>query len=205
MDSRKLLLILVLSAGLTAGSGLPPEPVASESESGKIQPFRNLTGGKIIFDLYIPGSKEIRKINLLNTGDHGTETVFSVSLMTGNVLYPTEIAPDKLHHFEIDFDLSFNFCRVFIDDNWLTSVLALRQYHFVNGIVTSGSPNQEDELKLTGLLAEGSFFEFPEPLKIVAFGNSTTAYRRTITGVYSQRLPEYLRETTGSMPQVTAR
>ncbi len=194
MNNIKLLLVLIFSAGLTAVFSLPPESVATERESCNIQSFTNLTKGKIIFDLYIPVLKEKESINIINTGNSVSKTVFSVSLMTGNVLYPTELTPDKLHHFEIEFDLSCNFCKVFIDGQWLTSVLALKQFYFVNGICVAGASNSENKLRLTGLQTEGSFFEFPEPLKIVAFGNSTTAYRRTITAVYSQRLPEFFQK-----------
>src|SRR5690606_38595598 len=88
------------------------------------------------------------------------------------------------------FDLSYNFCKVFVDGDWLTTILANKQFNFINEIKLEG---RDEHFKLTNLITEGTFFDFLTPFKIVALGSSTTANRNSITGVYCQRLPEHFK------------
>jgi lysophospholipase L1-like esterase len=155
--------------------------------------FRKLTEGKITAVLKIPDSKEI-KINILSTDEGSEEKVFTIPLESGNKLYPLNVTPGTEHKLVIEFDLRYNFCKVFIDGAWLTSVLSGKQYHYIDGLTTGCTQCNDEDLKLTEILADGTLLEQTRPLKIVAFGNSTTAYRKTITGVYSQRIPEYFKK-----------
>jgi lysophospholipase L1-like esterase len=155
--------------------------------------FNKMTEGKIVSDITIPDAKELT-IYLLWTGEENDENVFTIPLISGSKLYPQNITPDVVHRLEIEFDLRYNFCKVFIDGAWLTSVLSRKQYDYINSIIIECPLCNDEDLKLANFHAAGSLYERNTPLKIVAFGNSTTAYRKTITGVYSQRLPEYFKK-----------
>lgn len=168
-----------------------PEPLNNEDNYFL---FEKITSGNIAFDLYVPDSKETRLINILTINEGTKEIVFSIPVIAGTGLYPQKIIPDTLHHFEIEFDLSLNFCKIFINGSWLTSVLAKQQNHFINAVTIDFKNNENKCPAPINLTAGGRLFEFESPLKIVAFGNSTTAFRSTITGVYSQRIPEYFKD-----------
>lgn len=155
--------------------------------------FGKLTGGKITAVLKIPDSKEI-KINILSTDKESKETVFTFPLVSGNKYYLLNVTSGTEHKLVIEFDLRYNFCKVFIDGSWLTSVLSRQQWTYINGISAECSQCNDKDLIVTDIRADGNLFELTKPLKVVVFGNSTTAYRRTITGVYSQRMPEYFKE-----------
>jgi lysophospholipase L1-like esterase len=154
--------------------------------------FGKLTGGKITAMFKIPDSKEIN-INLLCTNEGFEDKVFTIPLVSGDKFYPLNITPNTEHRLEIEFDLRYNFCKIFIDGTWLTSILSRKQIGYLTGINAECSSCNNEELKLFDVSTEGKFYEQVKPLKIVTFGNSTTAYRKTITGVYSQRLPEYFK------------
>lgn len=162
-------------------------------EQPTVYHFRKLTEGKITAVLKIPDSKEI-KINILSTEKGIEEKAFTIPLVSGSKFYPLSVSPDAEHKLEIEFDLRYNFCKVFINGAWLTSVLSPKQWVYINGISTECAECNDIDLKITDIQENGSLNELTKPLKIVAFGNSTTAYRRTITGVYSQRMPEYFKE-----------
>ncbi len=171
--------------------------ISADNQNIQKQPsvyhFGKLTGGKITALLKIPYSKEI-KINILSTEKGSEEIVFSFPLVSGSKYYPLDITAGSEHKLMIDFDLRYNFCKVFIDGEWLTSVLSRQQWTFINGISTECDKCNDEDVKFTDILADGKLLELTKPLKVVVFGNSTTAYRRTITGVYSQRMPEYFKE-----------
>lgn len=154
--------------------------------------FRKLTEGIITAVLKIPDSKEI-KINIISTDEGSEEKVFTIPLESGNKFYPLNVTPGSEHKLEIEFDLRYNFCMVFIDSAWLTSVLSVKQYHYINGLSIECTQFTDEDLKLNEIIADGKLLEQTRPLKIITFGNSTTAYRKTITGVYSQRMPEYFK------------
>lgn len=155
--------------------------------------FDEMTEGKIEADFTIPDTKELT-INILCAGEKNEEKVFTIPLASGTKFYPLNISPDTVHNLEIEFDLRYNFCKVFIDKVWLTSVLSIKQYSYINSISMECPGCNDEDLILSDLKMEGSLHEQTKALKIVAFGNSTTAYRRTITGVYSQRMPEYFKK-----------
>jgi lysophospholipase L1-like esterase len=160
-------------------------------QKSRLSVFEKITEGKISFDLFISDSHETQVINIMCIDNSMEEIVFSIPVVSGNVLYLQQITSGYSHRFDIEFDLSYNFCKVFIDGKWLTSILTKKQFYYVNGINIVAAGEQND---LKNLSSEGKFFEFKVPLKVIAFGNSTTAYRKTITGVYCQRLPEYFKK-----------
>ncbi len=184
------LLYLFFSTGLVFGANHAQSCQTPLSNLCGYYSFDKITEGKILFDLFIPDSKETRVINIFCTSDGVQEIVFSIPIVSGNKLYPQKITSGNSHKFEIDFDLRYNYCKIFIDGKWLTSVLARKQYHFINGIKIDNPDNKNGDIISINPLTEGVLLEVKSPLKIVAFGNSTTAYRNTITGVYSQRLPD---------------
>ncbi len=155
--------------------------------------FRNLSEGSITAFLKIPETNEI-KINLLNTEQGVSEKVFTIPFTAGTKLYPLSLMPETSLKLEMQFDLRYNFCKVFINGEWLTTVLSKQQWNSINGINTECAGCKDENILLTGIQEEGKLLEMVKPLKVVAFGNSTTAYRKTITGVYSQRLPEYFKK-----------
>lgn len=180
----------MLGCGISA-AGYPAENFEKAAHSKGVFAFGKAGKGRIGFDLYVTDTKEVQTITLLNV-ENGNETiVFSIPVCGGNKFYPREIKPEAWHRFEIEFDLRYNFSKVFIDGEWLTSVLAKTQQRFVNELRSINSPGAKEAPELKNLNVKGTNPDFKIPLKIVAFGNSTTAYRKTITGVYSQRMPEY--------------
>jgi lysophospholipase L1-like esterase len=157
--------------------------------------FQNITQGKISLDLFIPESLDTFKINLLCRMEGVEEVVFSIPVVSGEKqLYPYSITKGNFHKIGIEFDLRYNFCKVFINGDWLTSILAKKQYYFINGITIILSPYEKEHFRISDMHTEGALFEFDPPFKIVALGASTTANRSTITGVYCQRLPEYFKK-----------
>lgn len=159
-----------------------------------ITTFEKANVGKLHFELFIPDSEKVQMINIFSITENVKDLVFSIPVVSGNKLYPQQINSGKLHKFEIEFDLRYNFCKVFIDGNWLTSILPEKQYYFINGINVESSLSNNEDFKLNNVLVKGALLEIIKPIKVVAFGNSTTAYRSTITGVYSQRMPEYFKK-----------
>lgn len=175
-------------------AGFCHEPEYNNS-SEYINPFHfeKITEGKISARLTFPDATEFN-INIFSSAEGNDEKVFTIPLVSGNKLYPLNITPDVEHKLDIELDLRYNYCKVFVDGDWLTSVLSKKQYEYVNGISTECSQCIDKGLILNNLQSEGIIHEKTKPLKIVAFGNSTTAYRKTITAVYSQRLPEYFKK-----------
>jgi lysophospholipase L1-like esterase len=188
------LLYIYLLSGSSYGIGSSIECRNSINFTNDLSFFEKITEGKILFDLYISDSEEAQIINIFSITEGVEEIVFSIPVISGNKLDPQEITSRNSHRFEIEFDLRYNFSKVFIDGNWLTSILAKKQYYFINGINIERSSINNEGFNLKNLHTEGTILEFKTPIKIVAFGNSTTAYRNTITGVYCQRIPEYFQK-----------
>lgn len=189
---RRILLCCLLFSGWSGGFCSEPE-CNNLPEYITSSHFEKMTEGKISVRLTFPDAKEFN-INIFSSSEGNDEKVFTIPLVSGNTLYPLNITPDVEHKLDIEFDLIYNYCKVLIDGDWLTSVLSKKQYEYVNGISAECSQCIDKGLILTKLQAEGIIHEKTKPLKIVAFGNSTTAYRKTITAVYSQRLPEYFKK-----------
>ncbi len=189
------LICFIFSGGQFLHTGSPAALINPAYKSSLLPSFEKLSEGRITFDLFIPESEETQIINLISTDNVSKEIVFSLPLISGNALYPHNISPEAIHSFILDFDLSYNFCKVYIDGNWLTTLLARKQYYYINGIdfiVPSGNASLE---RLTRLHTDGSKSDFTTPVRIVALGASTTATRKTITGVFCQRMPEYFKKS----------
>lgn len=182
------LFLFCWSISLCIGSGHQ-----NDEKKVPVYHFDNLTEGRITAFLKIPESNEI-KINLLYKGQGVEEKIFTIPFASGTRLYPLGLSPDTALNLEIQFDLRYNFCKVYINGKWLTSVLSKQQWLYANGISAEWVQGNDDNFSLTGIHEEGKLHESVKPIKVVAFGNSTTAYRKTITGVYSQRMPEYFKK-----------
>lgn len=184
-----LLLMLILLAGCQYSIAGIKHGSQKESIS-----FEKMTEGKISFELVITESEEPQLINVISSQYNIEEIVFSIPVVSGDKLYPYKITPEKTHSFVIEFDLRYNFCKVYIDGNWLTSILARKQFAFINGINSDHPSGNNEVSKLNNLLTEGALLDFKTPVKIVALGASSVATRRTLTGVFCQRLPEYFKK-----------
>jgi len=186
--TKNILFILILLSGkqpLIAG-------IETESRQDGIT-YQRMTEGKISFDLLVPVSEEPLTINIKSVSNISDETVFSIPVVAGNILYPYQIDTGS-HRFDISVDLRFNFCKVFIDGHWLTTVLAKKQFDFINYLGVEGPSADIKRSEPENFKAGGKISEIKTPLRIVALGASSVATRRTITGVFCQRLPEYFKE-----------
>jgi hypothetical protein len=103
-------------------------------ESGNRISFDKSTEGIMRAHLLVPDSVDFF-INILSVESDREETVFSFPLISGSKYYPLEVKPGE-HNLEIRYDLRFNFCKVYIDGQWLTSVLSGKQHHFINVLST---------------------------------------------------------------------
>jgi lysophospholipase L1-like esterase len=185
---KNILFILVLL------SGVQPLIAGIKAENRKVGiTFQGMTEGKISFDLVIPVSEEPLTINIKSIVNSNDETVFSIPVVTGEILYPYQIDAGN-HRFDISVDLRFNFCKVFIDGDWLTTVLAKKQYDFINCLSIEGNSADGGRSEPGNFQAKGMMSEIKTPVRIVALGASTTATRRTITGVFCQRMPEHFKD-----------
>jgi lysophospholipase L1-like esterase len=122
--------------------------------------------------------------------------VFIYSFDLQRKIYPYIPVPDQEHDVQLDWNLANARLKVFLDSNLQTvrlaedeDVLTINRISIRN---TSYRPDSSGmKIKFTGSDIDGNKFT-DERICIIAFGNSTTAFRRSITGVYAQRLPDIL-------------
>ena len=112
--------------------------------------------------------------------------------------YPEKFISGAHHHLELEWKISKASLEVSLDSSLQTILLADNdQPVSINRVSIRNTSLREDssdlKVKFTGSDLEGDNFT-GDRVRIVAFGNSTTADRNTITGVYAQRLPNKLSE-----------
>jgi lysophospholipase L1-like esterase len=110
--------------------------------------------------------------------------------------YPRKIISGQSHQIRLDWKMSNTSLKVFLDTELQTIRLAENGEPFtINRITIRNtsvrSDSSEFSIRFTGSCIPGDELS-GKRVRIVAFGSSTTAYRHTISGVYSQRLPEKL-------------
>jgi lysophospholipase L1-like esterase len=111
-------------------------------------------------------------------------------------IYPHEPTPAKEHDITLDWDIANARLKVLLDSNLQTirlsenkDILTIDRISIQN---TSDRPDSSGvKIRFTGSDIAGNKFT-DERTCIIAFGNSTTAFRRSISGVYAQRLPDIL-------------
>lgn len=130
------------------------------------------------------------------SGQDSSVVVYSYVININEPNYPEHMIPDSTHHLQLKWKLSNASLIVLLDSNLQTIRLANNEEALsINEISIQNTSLRADssELSLRFSGSELSGDSLTENrIRIVAFGNSTTAYRRTITGVYAQRLPEKL-------------
>lgn len=110
--------------------------------------------------------------------------------------YPVKMVPETTQTLKLEWRLANARLNVFLGPELQTIRLAKNgRVRAVDMIIIQNGSNHTDgtdlEITFTGSeLAEDIMTE--NRTRIVAFGNSTTAYRPTISGVYAQRLPDLL-------------
>lgn len=82
--------------------------------------------------------------------------------------------------------------KIFVNDQHQTTRLIKSEVIASINQFTIKPFSNNKEIRVRNVIYKGDSIQLPKPLKIVAFGNSTTATRNTIFGVYSQHLPELL-------------
>ncbi len=112
--------------------------------------------------------------------------------------YPNKLVKGEPQQLNLDWKLSNASLKVYLDSKLQTIRLADSDEPVsINKITIRNTSVRTDSsdlmVKFTGSVFAGDILS-GERVRIVAFGTSTTAYRNTITGVYSQRLPHKLSE-----------
>jgi lysophospholipase L1-like esterase len=122
--------------------------------------------------------------------------VYRYSFSMPGPYYPEQMIPDSTQHLHLNWNLSNATLKVFLDSNLQTIRLAENDEPLtINEISIQNTSLRADssELRLRFSGSDLTRDRLTENrIRIVAFGNSTTAYRRTITGVFAQRLPDRL-------------
>ena len=122
--------------------------------------------------------------------------VFNYPFRIFRQYYPQKLVSGQSHQINLEWKMSNTSLKVFLDSKLQTIRLAENgEPVTINSISirnTSIRPDSaEFSIRFTGSGIQGDELS-GRRVRIVAFGNSTTAYRNTITGVYAQRLPEKL-------------
>lgn len=110
--------------------------------------------------------------------------------------YPNKLVPYEDHYINCDWNLLNSRLKIFMDSSLQTIRMAENdELVSINKITIQNTSDHFDssdlKIQFTGSdLTRGRLTE--NRIRIIAFGNSTTAYRRSITAVYAQRLPDRL-------------
>ena len=130
------------------------------------------------------------------TDQDSSVVVYKYSFSIPEQYYPEHMRADTSHHLQLKWNLSNASLKVLLDSNLQTIRLAendepltINEISIQNTTVRTDS--SELNFRFSGSELSGDILS-GKRTRIVAFGNSTTAYRRTISGVFAQRLPEQL-------------
>ncbi len=195
MKWKFILYILCLSYTISCNKNLDKGIILQESElefsfnipDSITYQFPGSAKGVIKCDAYIPFGIEGR-IDLYSNG----QIAFTYSFSTLRKLYPISLDTSSYQEIKLSWDLQKATLDVY-KNNTLQTIRLINSEEItsINKINILAHPSNQN-LKLREVRFKGELSEIPERVKIVAFGNSTTAFRNTITGVYTQRLPELL-------------
>lgn len=156
-----------------------------ESDSGNIQLLmtcEKYTIGTIFFnEIQASGSSE-------------NAFVYAVNMERPN--YPNRAYADSTHHLRLSWTLSGAHLKVDLDSNIQTICLMENNRTMaINSISFLNHSRRNDSADFMIQILDSHFSNeilSEERTRIIAFGNSTTASRRSVTGVYAQRLPGHL-------------
>lgn len=151
--------------------------------------FPESTSGTVTFDYYI--HSEFKGSLLFQ---HHDDIVFEYQMNTNRKLYPLVGEIEKWQHISLNWSLENSSLSVFINQQLQTTrLIKSEKITSINIFVLKPDKlKTENSIIIKNVAYKGVKSQLPQRLKIVTFGNSTTAFRNTITGVYSQRLPELL-------------
>ncbi|TKG90757.1 hypothetical protein EYV94_23115 [Puteibacter caeruleilacunae] len=151
--------------------------------------FSDRTIGEIEMDLKVD-SLFAGKIIL----SHNENPVFIYELNVSRSLYPLQSEKGKWQNVSLKWDMANASMKVFINGKHQTTRLfETGEYTKINSLkFIPSNGKSKGVMSVRNVVCRGTYNEVPPRLKIVTFGDSTTAFRNTITGVYSQRLPELL-------------
>jgi lysophospholipase L1-like esterase len=122
--------------------------------------------------------------------------VFNYPFRMIHQYYPRKLVSRQSHRIRLDWKMSNTSLKVFLDSKLQTIRLAENGEPVMpNRITIRNSSARPDSSAFnirftTACIPEDELTG--KRVRIVAFGNSTTAYRNTITAVYAQRLPQKL-------------
>ncbi|MCK5366906.1 MAG: SGNH/GDSL hydrolase family protein, partial [Cyclobacteriaceae bacterium] len=183
-----LLIGFLVSCNNLTEISLQKEETSIHNEPTEFE-FPEITTGTISFDYYIK-SGFIGSLLFQNQD----EIVFEYQMNTSRKLYPVNNEIKKWQHISLNWNFENSSLSVFIDEQLQTTrLIKSEKITSINKFILN--PDQvktENSIKIKNVSYKGVNSQLPHRLKIVTFGNSTTAYRNTITGVYSQRLPGLL-------------
>ncbi len=151
--------------------------------------FPEFTTSTISFDYYIDSA--FSGSLLFENQD---EIAFEYKMNTNKKLYPLLSEIEKWQRISLSWNMENSSLSVFINQQLQTTrLIKSEKITLINKfILKPGQLKTNNRIKIKNVTCNGVNFQSPQRLKIVAFGNSTTAFRNTITGVYTQRLPELL-------------
>ncbi|MCK5105506.1 MAG: hypothetical protein KAR17_21930 [Cyclobacteriaceae bacterium] len=151
--------------------------------------FPETTSGSISFDYYI-NSGFIGSLLFQNQD----EIVFEYQINTNRKLYPLVSEIENWQQISMEWNFENSSLNVFINGQLQTTrLIKSEKITSINKfILNPDRVKTENSITIKNVTCKGVNSTFPQRLKIVAFGNSTTAFRNTITGVYTQRLPGLL-------------
>lgn len=153
--------------------------------------FPESTSGTVAFDYYIHSG--FKGSLLFQNHD---DIVFEYQMNTNRKLYPLVSEIENWQHISLNWSLENSSLSVFINQQLQTTrliksekITSLNKFILKPVNVKTGNSIIIKKVTYNGINAP-----LPQRLKIVTFGNSTTAFRNTISGVYTQRLPGLLLE-----------
>lgn len=188
---KRIVFIVVLLVGFWACSNKSEVLLQNEVkifESGRKEfSLPESTAGSVYMEVFIESG--FSGVLLLQNQD---ENGFRYKLYTHKGLYPLKNNIGKWQSVSLNWNLENSSLSILINDKVQT--IRLIESHEIESINQFAIRSFKKSIKARNIIYKGGLKDLPERLKIVAFGNSTTAYRNTITGVYSQRLPKLLLE-----------
>ena len=165
---------------------LQKEEISISSESKQFS-FPESTSGIVDLKAFIEAG--FQGLLLIQNNNN---TVFEYRIDANNKLYPLKNNIATWQKISLNWNLESASLKIFINDQLQTILLIKLEDIFTINQLTIKPLLNDKEIKVRNVTFRGDSTEVPKRLKIVAFGNSTTATRNTLTGVYSQYLPELL-------------
>lgn len=188
MQQFRLYILIVIIAFQSCSSQnetiLQKEEVSISSES-KQYCFSESTNGNIYLETFIEaGFKGLFLIQ------NDNKTVFEYRIDSQKQLYPVKNNIATWQTISVNWNLESASLKFFINDQLQTiRLIELENISAINQLTIKPFQNNK-EIKVRNVTFRGDSIQLSNRLRIVAFGNSTTATRNTITGVYSQHLPD---------------